>query len=148
MLSSKTHVFWLRSLICFPSYFSLQLLFCTPALSLIYSLILCLSRLCLIVQGCSQNSLRIPTTTAIAKGRKSSSLLGALQTFFTLLSSPPQAVLQCPTPAPLPLQAVDIDSSTMPCSYLTIFLPLLMPLCPPWLFLDTQSLGLIQSPSG
>ena len=61
VLSSKTHVFWLQSLICFPSYFSLQLLFCTPALSLIYSLILCLSRLCLIVQGCSQNSLRIPT---------------------------------------------------------------------------------------
>lgn len=97
-------------------------------------------------QGVSSQASEVQTT-AIAKGRRSSCLVGAFSLFTSLDHLHHSLSCAVASPAPLSLQAADIPPAAPPCSCLSIFLPLLRSLHPPQLFLEAQSLGLMQTPS-
>ena len=83
-----------------------------------------------------------------SQGDKDLRSVGAFQPCQHPLPSPPQAVLHCPTPAPFSLQALGTHLASPPCSHLSISVRSLVCLHPHWLFLPTQSHGLIHPPSG
>ena len=83
-----------------------------------------------------------------SQGDKDLRSVGAFQPCQHPLPSPPQAVLHCPTPAPLSLQALGTHFASPTCSHLSIFVCSLVCLHPHWLFLPTQSHGLMHTPSG
>ena len=81
--------------------------------------------------------------TSHSQEDKDLSSVGGFQPWHCPLSSPPQAVLSCPKPAPVSLQAVDTQPASPPCSHTGISRSLLMCFCPHWLFFEMQSQGLI-----
>ena len=80
-----------------------------------------------------------------SQGDKDLSSVGAFQPWQHPRPSAPQAVLCCPMRVPVSLHTVGILPTSLPCSHPGM--SLLMSLSPLWLFLETQSRGLIQTPS-
>ena len=83
-----------------------------------------------------------------SQGDKDLRSVSAFQPCQCPLPSLLQAVLHCPTPAPLSLLALGTHLASPPCSHLSISVRSLVCLHPHWLFLPTQSHGLIHPPSG